>query len=286
MKKKMGGAQFVIFLVLFILFVVYSISLIMPAVWMFLSSLKGSLEYSGGDPFALPEKWLFKNYIEAFTLLNVNETSFLGLIWNSLWQAGVSVIIGLFVSGLVCYVMAKMTFPGRKIIYGTIIAVMIIPIYGSLPAAFKLKTDLNLYDNPINIIILSLGPVGGMRFLILYSFFKGISWDYVEAGMIDGASHWKIFFSIILPQAIPPLVTFAMTDFIGAWNDYLTPLMYMPSYPTLASGLYQYEADMTRAVKYPVYYAGVIISTIPILALFVSFRDVFMSSLSAGGLKG
>lgn len=125
-----------------------------------------------------------------------------------------------------------------------------------------------------------------MRFLILYSFFKGISWDYVEAGMIDGASHWKIFFSIILPQAIPPLVTFAMTDFIGAWNDYLTPLMYMPSYPTLASGLYQYEADMTRAVKYPVYYAGVIISTIPILALFVSFRDVFMSSLSAGGLKG
>lgn len=286
MKKKMGGMQFSIFVVLFVLFVLYSITLVYPVIWMFLSSLKGSLEYSAGDPFALPQKWLFKNYAEAFTLLNVQGTSFVGLIWNSIWQAGVSIIIGLFVSGLVCYVMAKMTFPGQKIIYATIIAVMIIPIYGSLPAAFKLKTDLGLYDNPMNIVISSFGPVGGMRFLVLYAFFKGISWEYVEAGMIDGASHWKIFFSIILPLAIPPLATFAMTDFVGAWNDYLTPLMYMPSFPTLASGLYQYEADMTRAVKYPVYYAGVIISTVPILVLFVSFRDVFMSSLSGGGLKG
>lgn len=285
-EERMEAGQRVLFTIIFVLFVLYAITLLYPVIWMFMSSLKGSLEYSGGDPFALPQKWLFSNYLEAVRTLKLKNTTYFGMIWNSLWTAGGSVIVGLFASAIVCYVMAKLEFPGRKIIYTINILIMMIPIYGALAADFKLKGDLGLYDNPLNIIISSLGPITGLRFLVLYAFFKGISWEYAEAGLVDGASQARIFFSIMLPQAIPPLVTFAMTDFIGAWNDYMTPLIYLPSYPTLASGLYEYEANMTRAVKYPVYYAGVIISTIPILALFVAFRDMFMSSLSVGGLKG
>lgn len=285
-REGMEKGQRVLFSIIFILFVIYALTLLYPVVWMFLSSLKGSLEYSGGDPFALPENWLFSNYAEAISTLTLKDTSYLGMMWNSLWMTFSSIIVGLFASAMVCYVMAKLTFPGRKIIYSIIILVMMLPIYGALPAAFKLRGDLGLYDKPIAVPLLSIGPITGMRFLVLYAFFKGISWEYAEAGLIDGASHARIFFSIMLPQAIPPLMTFAMTDFIGAWNDYMTPLIYFPSYPTLASGLYEYEANMTRAVKYPVYYAGVVLSTIPILVLFVIFRDTFMSSLSVGGLKG
>lgn len=285
-EDRMDAGQKVLFSVIFVLFVLYAITLLYPVMWMFLSSLKGSLEYSGGDPFALPRKWLFSNYLEAVRTLKLKDTTYFGMIWNSLWMSLTSVIIGLFASAIVCYVMAKLEFPGRKIIYTVNILIMMIPIYGALPADFKLRGDLGLYDNPLNVIISSIGPITGMKFLVLYAFFKGVSWEYAEAGLVDGASHARIFFSIMLPQAIPPLITFAMTDFIGAWNDYMTPIIYMPSWPTLASGLYEYEANMTRAVKYPVYYAGVIISTIPILMLFVAFRDMFMSSLSVGGLKG
>ena len=90
----------------------------------------------------------------------------------------------------------------------------------------------------------------------------------------------------MFPQAIAPIMTFALGDFVAGWNDYMTALIYMPSYPTLATGLYKYESAMTRAVDMPVYFCGVLLSAIPAVTIFLAFRDTFMSSLSMGGLKG
>ena len=90
----------------------------------------------------------------------------------------------------------------------------------------------------------------------------------------------------MFPQALAPLAVFAIQDFIAGWNDYMSPLIYMPSYPTIASGLYQYESQMIRGMNYPVYFAGIVISAIPILIIFISMRKTFMTSLSMGGLKG
>ena len=103
---------------------------------------------------------------------------------------------------------------------------------------------------------------------------------------MDGASHWQVFVKIMFPQALALMMTFAITDFIGGWNDYMTSLIWLPSFPTLATGLYKYEAAMIRSINYPVYFCGVIISAIPVLTVFICFRDTFMSSLSMGGLKG
>ena len=103
---------------------------------------------------------------------------------------------------------------------------------------------------------------------------------------MDGASHWQVFVKIMFPQALAPMMTFAITDFIGGWNDYMMSLIWLPSFPTLATGLYKYEAAMIRSINYPVYFCGVIISAIPVLTVFICFRDTFMSSLSMGGLKG
>lgn len=281
-KSKGEKIVFGVFLALFIF---YAITLIYPMIWMFLSSLKGSLEYEAGNAFALPKKWEFENYVECFKTLNVRGTGYFGMVWNSLWITGLSIGVGVFVSAAVCYVVAKLDFPGRKLIYAVVVIQMIIPLYGTMAPMLLLQKRLGTYDTPVQIVISSFS-VGGAKFLILYSFFKGISWEYAEAARIDGASHATIFLKIMFPQAVAPVLTFALSDFIASWNDYMTSLIWMPSYPMLAAGLYKYESAMIRAIDYPVYFCGVLLSAIPSIAIFLTFRDTFMSSLSMGGLKG
>ncbi len=280
-----GRGEKILFNIFFVLFILYTVTLLYPIVWMFLSSLKGSMEYEIGSPFALPQKWEFDNYLECFKTLKVRDTGYIGMVWNSIWMASLSIGLGIFTSSAVCYVVAKIQFPGRKLIYGIVVLQMLIPVYGSMASSLVLQKQLGTYDTPVQVVI-SAFAVGGAKFLILYAFFKGISWEYAEAAKIDGASNMTIFLKIMFPQAIAPILTFALGDFIGSWNDYMTALIYMPSYPTIATGLYKYESAMIRSIDYPVYFCGVILSAIPALSIFMAFRDTFMSSLSMGGLKG
>ena len=277
--------EHLVFGIIFIVFLLYALTLIYPVVWMFLSSLKGSVEYELGNPFAMPKKWLFKNYALVFNLFEVNDVKFTGMLWNSIWMTGVSVVIGAFVSPITSYCLAKLHFPGRKLIYGALLLAMMLPSYGSHIANFKLLKELHIYNTPMHIIISGFA-IGGYKFLILYSFFKSVSWSYAESAYIDGASHGQVFWKIMYPQAIGPILTFAITDFIAGWNDYMSPLMYMPSFPTLASGLYVYESDAMRLINYPLYFSGVIITIIPIIIIFICFQDTIMSSVSIGGIKG
>ena len=109
----------------------------------------------------------------------------------------------------------------------------------------------------------------------------------MEAAKIDGANPFVIFFKIMLPQGVPIIMTYAITGAIGSWNEYNTMILYMPSYPTLASGLFEYESvAIYQGINVPVYYAGLIISMIPTIALFAVFSDKNISSISIGGLKG
>ena len=271
--------------VIFGLFVLYALTLLYPMIWMFLSSLKGSLEYETGNSLDLPKKWLFSNYPEALDSLVVEGTNFLGMVWNSVWMNGISIVLGTFVTAITTYTIAKLQFPGRRAFYAVILFMMMLPIYRSMASSLQIKKQLGIFDNVFNVLVSSFS-VGGYKFLVLYSFFKSISWTYAEAAYIDGASHFQVFWHVMFPQALAPLAVFAIQDFIGGWNDYMTPLIYMPSFPTIASGLYLYESKMIRGMNYPVYFAGIVISAIPILIIFISMRKTFMTSLSMGGLKG
>ena len=92
--------------------------------------------------------------------------------------------------------------------------------------------------------------------------------------------------AIMLPQAAGPIATLCIMSAIGSWNDYMPMILYLPSYPTLASGLYTYQSNAIRGVNFPVYFAGVIISLIPVIVIFACFSDLMMKNMSVGGLKG
>lgn len=278
------GADKIVFIVVFVIFALHCVTLIFPVAWMLVSSFKGSTEYFVNNPFSFPEKWLWGNYKDAFTLLNVGDTNFWGMIFNSLWYTAITTGMGVIMPAITGYVLSKYDFPGRNVIYTVAIFALTIPIVGSSASGLKLIASMNLLDNPLYLFVAGLSGFGG-SFLVYYGFFKSVSWAYAEAAEIDGANAFVIFFKIMLPQALPIMGTYAITGAITNWNAYEPNIIYLPSYPTLAYGLFAYKSNAART-NYPVYYAGLIISMIPTITLFAIFSDKIMSSLSVGGLKG
>lgn len=126
----------------------------------------------------------------------------------------------------------------------------------------------------------------GMNFMLLYSFFKNLSWTYVEAAKIDGAGDFKIFFRIIMPLAKGPIVAVTVMQLIGLWNDYLTPSIFLPEKPTLAYGLRALTEKMYQNSNYTLLFATIIVTMLPIIILFCCFSKTIMENTSIGGLKG
>lgn len=284
----------VFFIIVFVIFTLYSITLIIPFVFLLLNAMKGRLEYvnglNTGNILALPEKWLVSNFIDAFSEMkmvnSLGEYIYLPqMLINSIWMSITSVVCGIMASAIVAYSLAKYKFKLHGFIWGICIFNMTIPIIGSTGSAFKLYIDIGIYNTPLFVFLTSFGGFG-FNMLILYGFFKNISWSYAEAVFIDGGGHATVFFKIMLPQALPPMMTLAIMSFIGCWNDYMSPLLYMPDYPTLASGIYKIQTTMKRDGHYPLYFAGLVIATVPVVAIYAIFSDMIMKNFTVGGLKG
>lgn len=282
--KRLTLAQKIVFTIVFIFFSVYAVSIIFPFFWAILSSLKTDDEYYE-KVFALPKDWLFSNYAKAFSEFKIGNATMLGMIFNSLWLTFSGTLVAVMVASATAYIIAKYPFWGTKIIYRIAIFTMIIPIVGNLPAMYKLVVEDLQFNNPVGILALYAGGFG-FNFIILHGFFRSVSWSYAEAGFVDGATDWTVYWKIILPQALPAIVSIAILSCIGIWNDYMTPFLYLKQYPTLALGIYQFEIVQEHRSNVPIYYCAIIMSIVPILILFCCFQETIMENTVAGGLKG
>ncbi len=293
MKNRTKSAK-ILFGCVFVLFTVYAISLLYPFFLLFTNSLKGGIEYitdlNNGNITVFADKALFSNYKEALTNMScinsIGQKIYLPRMFiNSLVYALLVAGCSAFCSTLTGYALAKYDFKIRGFLYGISIVTLTIPIVGNMAAILKLTYAMGIYNTVFYPICMNFGGFG-FNFLILYGFFKNVSWSYGEAAFIDGANHFQVFFQVMLPQALPTVITLMIVSFIGAWNDYTTVLLYLPDLPTLSAGLYRVEKSITRGGNYPVYFAGILISVIPILVMFVCFFDTIMQNYSIGGLKG
>lgn len=293
-SAKKNPSKTIVYSIVWLLLVFWAVLLLYPCFWLLLNSLKSADQYYDNifyaKPFEFPSKWSFGNYIDAFmniSLKGKSESNFFTMFFNSLWYCTLRVGMGIFVPLATAYAMAKYRFPGREIIYAFVITTMTLPVFGTNGSAFTFYYDLGLYNTPWYVVFTGLGGFGG-SFLMMYGYFKSVSWSYAEAVYIDGGNDYTVFFRIMLPMAMPLMVTFGVISFIGAWNDSSTMLIYLPDYPTLASGVFELSNgnNTLRYTNPPTYFALLAIMALPVVILFVVFSDKIMNNLSIGGIKG
>ena len=163
---------------------------------------------------------------------------------------------------------------------------MFIPLVGTTPATLILYKKLMIYDSLLGILITHAG-FGGTYFLVLVGCFEAVPNSLSEAAKIDGASNFRVMFSINFRMVMTTMVGIYILNFITAWNDFNTPLMYLPSRPTLAYGLWSFKGSSDPYVsQIPVQLAAVFLSMIPIIILFVFLKNKIMGNLVVGGVKG
>ncbi len=291
-KTKGSGRDNILFIVTGLIFLLHGITLLLPFIWMALTSFKSRLNYA--DSFlGLPKVWRWDNYGDIFHLLRVQQTTLEGtrtyyiydMLSNSLTLAFVQSFFALLPCVLCSYVAARFNFKGAKVLFAMNLFCMIVPIQGSLANTLTVYKALNIYNNPLLYMILP-GGCFGFNWLLLYGQYKAIPMSYSEAVQLDGGGHFTIFFKIILPMILPTLTALYILVFISTWNDYSASLLYLPSFPTIAYGLYifQYDAAKYKA-SLPQILAGFTMCSIPSVVLFCSFQKVINRSLMVGGLK-
>ena len=163
------------------------------------------------------------------------------------------------------------------------IIVMLLPIIGSLAAEVQMADAFNFRNNLLGICLMKC-KYAGLYFLVFYATFKSVSWTYAEAAQIDGAGHFKIFIEIMLPLIKSTAFAVFILLFIEFWNDYYTPMIFLPQAPTMSYGLFVFQTDNRAST--PIQLAACLITCLPVLVLFVIFKDKIMGNVTMGGIKG
>ena len=249
---------------------------------MFYNSFKSSADFFK-DIWSLPDNPTTVNYKAVFEY-KFAKTGIFGMFLNSAILVTGGVGIGILLSCMTSYIIAKYPFKGSKFIYTMVVICMMIPTTGSLSATYNLMYKLKLL-NKFSGNFLMQGGFGAV-FLYLYAYFKSVSWTYAESAFIDGAGHTRVFFQIMLPQVIGGGGAFFLISFISAWNDYFSQYLFMRAKPTIAVGLQMIVNKYQSKNNWPTIFAATTVVIIPTLIFFAIFSRKIMENTSVGGIKG
>lgn len=240
------------------------------------------------DPLGMPKSFSLDNFKNVLTnlgeLTGMESLSLSSMFFHSITLATGITAVSMILQSMAAYVLAKYDFRGNQLIYMVIIVSSMIPTVAALPATFKLMSSAHLSNNYIGMLMLQGGAFGGC-FLYLHAYFKAIPWSYAESAMIDGASDFQIFTRIMFPLASKAITTYTVLCFLGFWNDYWYPSLFYDQHPTLAVGLTHISVVATGTGNYPLLFAAMIITIIPVLVLFALFQKQMLGNISGGGLK-
>jgi ABC-type glycerol-3-phosphate transport system permease component len=264
-------------MVAIILFTLY------PVIYALLGSLKSNFELTLGGSI-LPKKFMFENYINAFTKGNFTQYTL-----NSVMVAGFSMTLALFTSSMAGYVFARFEFFGKKQIVSLYLAFMFISLGSvTLLPLYMLLKSLGLTSNLVGMALVITGGQAANVFLVM-GFVKGVPRDVDEAAYIDGCSYIRIFFNILVPLIRPILGVVALFSFRTAWNEYLIPLVMTigsPKLRTLTVGVVQLRYSANAAAEWNVMLAGASIALLPVLIVYLFTNKQFIAGLTAGAVKG
>ena len=255
----------------------FSFVALLPVVSCVITAFKTETEYQNTNVMTLPESWLnFDNFIQAFNKANMGRAfinSFIVLVF---------VVFGsVMVGSMLAYVLNRFTFPGNGLIRSLFLFATLLPGIAMQVATYQLMYQIGFINHLYGYIILSMGT-DVISIYIFIQFFENIPTSLDESAYMDGASYFTIFFKILFPLLKPAIVTVMILKGVGTYNEYYNASLYLsdPKLKTIAISLYTFVGPLGS--KYNLICAGVIISLIPALVVFLIFQKQIYSGLTAG----
>lgn len=277
-KKRVRFAKKIGLQVFFILLCIVTL---IPIFYALSVSFNGKNSLLSSNFSFFPEDFTFDNYIKLF-----QENDMLLWFGNSLLLAVCTVVISLGVSIPAAYAFSRMNFKGKKTLLKILIILNAFPTTLSMFAIWAIMRNLGLLNNRIGLILIYTGTMSIFGLWNLKGYFDTVPYEIEEAAMIDGASNRKIITSIVMPLAKPAIVVTAVMVLIYVWNEYIYAVTFMTGSDnyTLAAGLYGLQANETSG-SWPVFAAASLVTSLPILVIFLLVQRHMVSGLSAGGVK-
>ncbi len=299
--------------ILFVVLLLYTVSILFVLGWGFMTSFKHFADFRT-NPAGFPdfsfwrnskipgEDRFYSNYIFAWERFNmklsatyyegiinqrkvthIRQVGFFDALLNTILYAGGCSILATLTPCIVGYMCSKYKNKFSRFVNVGVILIMVLPLFGTTPAMINLFRQLGIFDSFFGPWLTAISFTN-MYYLIFYGAFEGLSDTYTEAAEIDGASQLKILVSIAIPLVSKLILTSILLHFVTYWNDYTVSVVFLRTKPTLAYAVY-YATQHGFGGQVPKKIAALMMLAIPILILFVIFKDKLMGNISLGGIK-
>jgi multiple sugar transport system permease protein len=258
-----------------------AVVMVIPFIWMVSTSFKELAQVFVYPPEWIPQPFVWQNYPQAFTAV-----PFARWFLNSLFIATFVTIGQLLTCSLAGFTFARMRFPGRNVLFLIYLGTIMIPLHVTIIPVFVMMNALGFVDTFWPLIIPALVSAWGT--FLFRQYFLTMPQELEDAAKIDGCSFFRIYSQIFMPLAKPILATLGVFTFMGSWNDFLGPLIFLQSKDnkTLTIGLLQFRAEFQGLSNWPVMMAGIVISVLPVLIAFVIGQKYFVRGIALTGIKG
>ncbi len=289
-EKISSGKLYKIFV--YVALITLAISIIVPVVWVFMSSLKTNAEFQG-SPWSLPASFYIQNFLDAFEKANMAE-----YFLNSVIVTALGLLLLVVIALPASYVLARFDFKGKKFINtafmgGLFINVnyIVVPIFLMLTSwddvIYDMIGDFFFLDNIVILAVVYAATAIPFTVYLLSSYFRTLPKAYEEAAFIDGCGYFKTMIKVMAPMAKPSIITVILFNFLAFWNEYIIALTLMPggASKTLPVGLVTLSKGQMAAANYGQLYAGLVIVMLPTLILYIMVQKKLTQGMTLGGLK-
>ncbi|MFJ7999731.1 carbohydrate ABC transporter permease [Streptomyces sp. NPDC096310] len=261
--------------------VIWAFLVAMPLLWAVMTSFKDDRSIFT-SPWALPDRLHFENWSRAWTQAHMSD-----YFLNTILVVAGSLVGTLLLGSMAAYVLARFEFPGNRFIYYLFVGGMSFPIILALVPLFYVMNNLGLLNSIHGLILVYIAYSLPFTVFFLTSFFRTLPSSVAEAALIDGASHTRTFFQVMLPMAKPGLISVGIFNFLGQWNQYLLPTVLNtdPDRKVLSQGLVQLAVSQGYKGDWSGLFAGLVMAMLPVLAAYIIFQRQVVAGLTAGALK-
>jgi N-acetylglucosamine transport system permease protein len=264
---------------------VWAIVVIAPLLWTVLASFKSNTEIFIESPFALPDSFSFDAFARAWNQAHIGR-----YFLNSVLVVGVSTAGTMLFGSMAAYVLARYRFLGNRIIYYMFVSGLAFPVFLALVPLFLVVNNLHLLNTFTGLILVYIAYSLPFTVFFLAAFFKTLPQSVAEAAMIDGASHTRLFFSVMLPMAKPGLVSITIFNIIGQWNQYILPVTLMQGGDgdrnyVLTQGIARISTAAGYQADWAALFAALTLSILPMILVYAFFQRHIQQGLTAGAVK-